>query len=538
MRMRVACGGVAGARIAAVMAVALVASTGPTSAQSVADSAWAIGDIEMAQRLYEGQVSDGVSTQRTLHRLALIHAWSEEYEESLELFDQLVQGAPDNLEAVLDRARVLSWQNDLEGAAAAYDAVLDGHPDNREARLGLARVRSWNGDLADAEQVYAEMLGADPNDAEALAGHARMAAWSGDLGLAERRWREGLGRHPEDVVLLTGLGATLRWQSRGSAAVEVLERAVALAPDDAEVRQEYRLARLSIAPRMGPSVSYESDSDGNRIATLWHDQSLWPTGWLSVNTSGYVRSARLVGQGPGGEAYGGLVELRFRLREGWELDAGVGAAHTTVGEAGTRAQWRARVATPGRLPAQVWARHWRRPLDETEPLMRNGVEIAETTLGVRGTVGRTRGEASVSRADYLATEDNRRLAGALGVSHRLGGPWTLGASLRTFGFEEDRTDGYFDPNLYALLEVRVGWGRQMGDWHLALTASPGLQKVGHGDGSISGSGRARASIGYEFGPGQLVSLYAATSSTGLRSFSTGDANYRYFNVALALGWAF
>lgn len=529
-------GRAASAGIMALVAAALATSVERASAQSVADSAWAVGDIALAQQLYEGQLSEGAATQRALHRLALIHAWSEEYEVSLDLFDRLVQGAPDNVEALLDRARVLSWQDDLDGSAAAYGDVLESHPDNREAHLGLARVRSWGSDLAGAEQTYADMLEIDPRDAEALAGHARMAAWSGDLSSAERRWRVGLDRHPDDVVLLTGLGATLRWQGQSSAAVEVLERALTLAPDNAEARQEYRLARLSIAPRLGPSLSYESDSDGNRIATLWHDQSLWPSRWLSINTNGYLRTASLTGRT--GEAYGGMVELRFRVPDGWELDAGAGATGTTAGEAATRPQFRVRIASPGRLPAQIWVRHWRRALDETEPLMRNGVEIAETSLGIRGALGKTRGEASVSRADYRATEDNRRLGAALGISHRLSGPWTLGGSMRAFGFEEDRSDGYFDPPVYRLLELRVGWAQNVGDWHLGFTASPGAQKVGRGEGSISGSARARASIGYEFGPGQLASLYAGYSSAGLRSFSTGAADYRYFSMAFAVGWAF
>jgi len=528
-------------RTGLVLTIAIATAPQTGLAQSVADSAWAVGDVALAEQLYETQRTDGAATQRTLHRLALIRAWSDRFESSLDLFDQLVEAAPDNLEAQLDRAKVLSWQNDLVGSAEAYRSVSDRHPENREARLGLARVLSWDGDIPQAEAVYQTMLETDPGDAEALAGHARMAAWLGDLAKAERRWRSALDRHPNDVVLLTGLGATLRWQGLPSAAVEVLERALALSPDDEEARQEYRLSRLSVAPRLGPSLAYETDSDGNRIATLWHDQTFWPNGWLAVNTNGYARTSDL--GATSSRAYGGLVELRFRIASGWEIDAGAGATYSPDSEAAARPQsarlqWRARVATPGSLPVQLWVRHWRRALDETAPLIRNGVELSETAIGVRGAVGRTRAEASVSLADYRASEDNRRRGLMLAASHRLGGPWTLGAAFRGFSFEEDRNDGYFDPDTYALVELRLGWARRFTNWHLGLTASPGVQKVGRGTSSVSGSARLRGTVGYEFGPGQLVSLHTGFSSAGLRSFSTGNADYRYLSVALSVGWAF
>ncbi len=520
----------------AVAFVAIAVTHETARAQSVADSAWAMGNVALAEQLYETQIVDGAATQRTLHRLALIRAWSDRFDSSLDLFNELVEAAPDNVEAALDRAKVLSWQNDLEGAAAAYRRVSESHPDSREARLGLARVLSWSGDMPGAETVYLTMLEADAADAEALAGHARMAAWLGDLAEAERRWRRALDLHPNDVVLLTGLGATLRWQGLPSAAVEVLERALALSPDDEEARQEYRLARLSVAPRLGPSLAYETDSDGNRIATLWHDQTMWPSGWLAINTNAYARTSQLAAMSS--RAYGGLVELRFRIANGWEIDAGAGVNYSPDRAATSKPQWRARVATPGSLPVQLWARHWRRALDETAPLIRNGVELSETSLGVRGTVGRTRAEASFSFADYRASEANRRRGLMLSASHRVGGPWTLGAALRGFSFEEDRNDGYFDPDVYGLVEIQIGWAKQISSWHLGLTASPGVQKVGRGTTSVSGSARLRSTIGYEFGPGQLVSLHSGYSSAGLRSFSTGNADYRYFSTALAVGWAF
>lgn len=507
-------------------------------AQSVADSAWAVGDIALAERLYSAELADGGASGRTLHRLALIRAWADELDESLDLLDALVSEDPTNVEAALDRARVLSWSDDLPGAAAAYRQILIAHPESRDARLGLARVLSWDGDTDAAEAEYGAILEADPRDPEALAGHARVAGWDGRLEEAETRWRAALDTHPNDVALLTGLAATLRWAGRSSEAVEVVERALELDPDHRDARLEYRLARLSVAPRLGPTLVYEHDSDGNRILTLYYDQSLRPTRWLSLNGQGYGRTSGFEQTGETGQSYGGLVETRFRIGSGWEVETGVGVHENTLGPAGPKPQLRLRVATPGSLPVQAWARYWRRGLDETTALMRNDVTVDETSAGIRGNHGMWRGEASASLTSYRSSTRNTRRGVVVGVTRRLGAEWSLGATARLFGFDEDRNDGYFDPDRFGLLEFGVGWAHEVGAWQIGLSVSPGIQRVGLADAAVSAAFRGRASVGYEFGPGQLLTLHAGYSSAGLRSFSTGEADYRYMTLALAAGWAF
>ncbi len=520
-----------------VLSIAVGASADPLVGQSRADSAWTAGNTDLAAELYAAELGEGTPNQRALHRLALVRAWSERYHESLELFDQLLVVAPTNIEASLDRAKVLSWRDDLQGAVDAYAEIIRNETQNREARLGLARVLAWGGRLEAAERVYHDMLSRDPTDAEALAGYARMAGWDGRLGEAERRWRAALKQHPDDVVLLTGLGATLRWRGRSGAAAEVLERAVSLAPDDLEARSEYRLARLSSSPRIGPSLTFESDSDGNRMTTLYHDQSMWPSGDLAINTNGYARTAYFAPTRESGESYGGMVELRARLGPGWEVHGGGGVTYSTLSERGAVPQWRVRVATPSILPAQLWGRVASRSMDETAALMRTGVDVFEMSSGLRAAFLGFRGEASVSLTQFDGSESNQRLAGIVALSRRVGSMWNFGVVVRAFSFEKQVSDGYFSPDFYGLAEARFAWENRIGNWHFQIHGSPGVQRVGEG-GQISASVRTRGSFGYEFGPGQVVWLHSGYSTTGLTSFSTGSADYQYFHAALSVGWAF
>ncbi len=528
----------AGRRLSLGVCIALV-TPGVLSAQGEADAAWNEGDFALASRLYEARLADEPWNARALHRLALMKAWDEDFEESLDLFDRLLVEDPANLDAALDRAKILSWSEDLDAARIAYADLAERYPERREPWLGLARVLSWNDQLRSAEAVYESMLEVDPRDVEALAGYARMAAWDGRLAEAESRGRGAVSLHPDNVMLLTGLARTLRWGGRPAAAFPILEQALALAPEHEEARQEMRLSRMSIAPRLGPTATYESDSDQNRIATVWLDQTLWLSWRVGVNVTGYGRTAELDGSGRHGSSYGGMLELRTRVADGWEMNFGAGASGSDLSESGPSLNLRARIATPGRHRAQAFTTFSRRALDITVPLMESGVLIEEWNLGVRGTpLAGWRAEASAGLSDYRGRAPNRRVSGVLAVSRRLAPDWNVGVGLRAFGFEEDVNDGYFDPSLYGLAEVRLGWAPTFGPWHVGLDIAPGLQKVTRGTSAVSAAVRANASLGYEFGLGRVVQLHGGYHTTGLTSFSTGDADYRYVHVALALGWAF
>jgi tetratricopeptide (TPR) repeat protein len=460
------------------------------SDEARADSAWNEGEFQLAEALYEQRLAKEPTDSRALHRLALLHAWGERYQESIALFDRLLTAIPSNFDAALDRARVLSWQSQLEDSRAAYTALTERYPERREAWLGLARVLSWEGRLDSAVVIYDQLLEIEPRDPEALAGLATMAAWDGRIPEAEIRWREALELHPDNVMLLTGLARTLRWAGRPAAALPVLEHALQLSPDHAEAMQEFKLARMSIAPRVGPSAIYESDSDGNHIATFWYDQTMWPTDRVALNLSGYARTAGLGDSGLRGEAYSALLETRTRVGIGWELDAGAGVSGSNLSDRGATLRLSARAATPGHHRFQGSARYSRDALYATVLLMQSGVRTDDLNLGVRGTLAPGwRAEASASVARFTGSETNRRLAGFLNVQRRLSPTWKAGVTVRAFGFDEDLNEGYFDPSLYALAELQAGWAPTFGRWHAGVDVAPGVQKVTRGTSTVSGTVR-------------------------------------------------
>lgn len=603
-------------RIGMVVVALLLAWAAPARAQDEADQAWRAGNLGTAERLYEARLAADSSDQRALHRLALIRAYNERYDESLALFDRLLRLAPENREAVVDRARVLAWRGDPAGAAAAldpllaadpaylpalqaraqfsawagryddalaaygrvqeitpedrsigyerarvlswasrfeaaravYDSILRASPNDREALIGLAQVLAWSSDLDAAEAVYRRVLANDPDDPDALRGLARAAAWGGRLRDAERRWRQVLERQPNDPAALVGLSQTLRWQGRDAAALEAARRAVQIAPTDRDAQEELRWARLPTEPRVAPSFTYESDSDGNRISTVTSGAAWRPTPRVEVRGDAYWRQAGVEADEPAARiadrtARGAGLTLWTQLEPGWSLSAGVGASATDRAGGETEPTWRASVSTPARYRVTATLGYARSLLDYTALLILNDVELDEVSLSAQGTLGEgVVLSGGVGWAEFRgdsANSVNHRGAANLALTARVGRYFTLGGASRAFAFERDLQDGYFDPDLYAIRELLGRYNQEWRRWAVSAEVAPGLQQVGQ-EGEATASLRSTASLSYLFGPGRRVGVSAAYANAGLSRLSpeAGGEGYRYTAVTVSGNWTF
>jgi len=480
-------------------------ASGSAWSQDSAAVAWNAGDLVQAERLYAARLARDSSNQRALHRLGLIAAWSERYGLSVALFDHLQRVAPENQDAAMDRARVLSWAGRFPESIVAFKDVLAASPADLEARRGLARVVSWAGDLVAAEQEWRRALAADTNA----------------------------------VPSLVGLAQTLRWQGRAVAALPYLRHGRRLAPDNRDVASEWSYLAAAVAPRVAPSVAYETDSDGNRIATFAARGAWRPAPRVEVGLEGYVRTSDWTRGGLAGRAArGALASVGVELGPGWMVGGGVGLSGTNVLGADQRAQVRAAVASPGRHRVGGAVSYRRAALDATALLMERGVEMGELALSLRAEPAPGwSATASLSHASFAGTADNGRTAGFAAATRRLSRQWTAGARVRALGFSRDLNDGYFDPDLYGLVEGVVRWRREAGRWVLEAEVAPGLQRVGS-DGAVQGTAQTRGGVAFATAPGREVGLSAAFSRAGLQSFATGEAGYRYLAITAQATWWF
>lgn len=523
---------------AVIVTLLLVLCASQASAQDRADSAWTAGALELAESLYAARLAADSSDERALHRMALMFAWAGRYHESIVLFDRLIRQSPRNFDARRDRARVLAWQGDHVGALDGFSAILDAWPGDRETLLAMAQVLSWADRLDSAMIVYRGILALNPADPEAMKGLARVTGWSGDLRLAETRWRNAVELDRDDAEAAAGLAQTLRWQNRHARASEVLGRMQGEARENADVRRERSELNAVIGPRTRSALIHERDSDGNRIGTLLMSAGWRPVMPVDVVATGYLRWTGLSGSGLAGRSSrGGMLDARAYLDPGWTVFGGLGQSRPDATDVRTLTSWNAGVTTPPQYPLGGTLTVSRIPLDATTLLIERGVEITEWSVSGRiEPVSPWSASVGFSHSTFHGSEDNRRLAGIASMTRRLPGRWAVSAVVRAFGFEQDLTDGYFDPDFYGLAEARFRWQPILHGWQLSLEGAPGVQKVGS-EGTVRATLRATGNISRALGPGREVSLGALFMNAGLQSFATGESDYRYLAFTLSGSWA-
>jgi len=246
--------------------VALLTCTMSAAAQSPADSAWLAGNVDLAAQLYAQRLDADSTDALALHRVALMQAWDARYEESLALFDLLLRLAPDNAEALLDRAKVIAWQGDIPAAIREVERVLEIHPSYMPALAARARYEAWSGDvssaismqdellqqmpddrdawisqatylvwddrLQEAVAIYDSLLRTDSADRQSRLGLATALAWSGELDSASGLYVGMLEDDPGDVEALMGYARVAAWGGQLKEAEERWRRAVKMDPDN------------------------------------------------------------------------------------------------------------------------------------------------------------------------------------------------------------------------------------------------------------------------------------------------------------------
>ncbi|MDH3495845.1 MAG: tetratricopeptide repeat protein [Gemmatimonadota bacterium] len=501
-------------------------------------------------RAWQGHTADAVRALDTLlaaapdylpalEARAQFLGWAGEYRSAVATYERLGEILPENRSIQSSRAQILSWAARLEESIALYDSLVRSDPTDLATRRALGQVLGWAGRLDSSAVVYGGLLAADSTDLDAWAGLARTRSWRGRLKAAEVTWRRVLALDSGNVPALVGLGQTLRWQGRDAASRAVLARARRLAPNDPDVRTQWRWTDVAFRPRTGASFTYESDSDDNGIGTLAARASWRAAPRLDLRVHGYWRWLEQRGAtGFTQEAHGGMLELALLVEPGWTLTAGAGASGSDVPGAETHVRFAARLATPAREPVVATVSVTGEPLDATAQLVRTGVTVRQGALDVRAApAGGWTLTGAVSAARFDGTEANTRVAGAAGVSRRFRRAWNVGAAVRVFGFSKDLSDGYFDPDLYAVLEVPLRWEREIRWLTPVLEAAPGLQQVGS-DGNVSAVARVRGELQLTVAPGRYFAIAGGYSTLGMALFASDVGDYRYGYLTVGGGWRF
>ena len=502
-------------RLTILITVACLASA-PCGAQDArstaeilrnADSAWTAGDQDVALTGYEEIVRRDPAAARATFRLATLLAWRSDLARATSLFRRYVSLEPADDDGRVALARTLAWDARYDEAAAIYEEILVRAPRHRDAWLGAAQVMAWRGRLSEASGRY--------------------EAWLRD--------------HEEDADAWASLGQARHWAGRLGPAREALRQAVALRPDHEDAVAQLRIVEATLAPSLEPMVITTDDSDDNRSTTVVIESGLaMPWGQRLVAGVRH-RSAEL------GATRGSALTLRaasgWLSPDGrWSLRGEAGATrlagHVGGGASTTRTEPLVAARAAGRVVPGVTLGIGasRLAFDETAPLILSGIVTTtiegdvDVAFGSRLSLGMGGGVTTLAGGSV----DNRRTAVSGALRWTLTPRLSVGAGVRSFGYERAAADGYFAPKQYLLAEGRVqaSAGGDLG-WRLDADVGAGQQTIRAFDDSRSArfAQRASATLAYRPAPGVEWRLNGGFANVASPT-TIGAAEYRVWSMSL------
>ena len=152
-------------------------------------------------------------------------------EEALSRFEQALEVAPENPEAIEAVGRALLDLGRLEEAEARFLDALEIEPEWVAPRMGLALVALGRDEPFKIVHHLERAIEADPGYPEAYVELGRYYGFMGEPALAKATFERWTGRHPEDADMLINAGLTLFDAADFAEAYAFFEKAVEAATE-------------------------------------------------------------------------------------------------------------------------------------------------------------------------------------------------------------------------------------------------------------------------------------------------------------------
>lgn len=425
-------------------------------------------------------------------RLAQAYSGADQPKLALAACHRAVELAPDQIDYWEAQAQLANWAGDNDMARATYEHLLGLDPQRRELLLSIAKVKSWQGELDAAVVDFQNYLAASPEDADALIAYARTESWRGDYAAAMGALERYLGQRGADDLYLQEKARVLAWAEKSEQALALVEPFAAASPEDYQInftqtlalrkmrRPEEAIERLEVVERLEPerdetldlgrstrmplrsrvslAPGYYTDEDID-IAGLVVQGSWRPTPrsdfnlrWRESRYSADESSAYApVGGGTDIDERNLSVGFSYLLSPAWLLGGRVGREDAEEGGQFTTYEgfldWRPNADFSARFGA------------ERELF---GVSPRAVSLGIERDTLRVRAIWSPGLRDLFDVEwvlddlsdGNRRRSLLAGWRHTTLRTQRynldLGATAWWMGYDEDLSNGYYDPERYEL----------------------------------------------------------------------------------------
>lgn len=142
-------------------------------------------------------------------------------------------------------------------AEVFFNKILEDFPENKTARLCYARALGLNTDPLQAKSLFEELLIEYPNDLEVQLNFAESLLWNKDFGTAENYYFNMLKSDPGNFAILLGYANTLSNLKQYEKALETINKALSIEPDNASAKISRKYILLGYASVLTSKKEYE-----------------------------------------------------------------------------------------------------------------------------------------------------------------------------------------------------------------------------------------------------------------------------------------
>ena len=475
--LRAACWVRRGSLVGLVILLAALPACRLAAQTELADAHWAAAEYHEARLAYQRVLVTDRANVRANFRLGILLSWDNKLDSALVMIRRARAEDHGDGDIEVAEGRVLAWAGRTDQAVAHYDSVIARAPAMRDAWIGKATALGWAGRYDEADAAYVSWLAQAPDDEEALVGRARLRAWKGDLNGARSLYTESLIHQPGSAAALAGLAQVDRWEGRERAALQRVDSALRVSPNDRDALQLRRELRASLRPQLQVTFGWGRDSDQNE--TFWEIASASESVADGVTLSGTVGLFQATDPFTSGDRTLGEMGLAWSHGK-MSFGAGLGLRQLAPQVGGSRRSATARATISWRPTARVGVGlgYGRVPFDETAGLIARDLDVQSLEANIDLKAARQLDLSLGGGAGWL-NDGNRRQSLLAAATWSFARYFFAGPYYRRLSYDQAGV-GYFAPRPYQLAELRSGMNRQWGVWGARATGGIGSQRIGAG----------------------------------------------------------
>ena len=191
-------------------------------------------------------------------------ATQAKFEDADQAFKTAINLAPGQASPYIAQGDYESTRGNWESAVAEYKQVLAIEPTNEFAFLGLVRVDLEVNEKQDALKQAEEWVKVTPEgQISAISALGAVKRINGDFAGSAEAYQAAIDRLPGVMDSYVGLSQTQRAQAKFGDAIQLLDRAAALAPSNVSIYQSRALAQYAIGQPDAAAASYRQASEAD-----------------------------------------------------------------------------------------------------------------------------------------------------------------------------------------------------------------------------------------------------------------------------------